>query len=1168
MKLSLHINQRYTRSVNLERDFRSPEIASAYIPTATSLGALRRISATFTDKAQPRSWAMIGPYGSGKSSFAVFLAQLMGSKDVAESRAATTTLRKVDRSLANAFTKAVDTNGAFCLALLTGSPERLQNRLIHALAEGAAEFWKGSRGRPPQVVAELNQAVTEREISTTKTLALIESLQTSIHRARGSGLLIVLDEFGKSLEYAARHNSLDDIYLLQAMAEHAAKSGKAQLHLVVLLHQAFEGYARGLGDQLRNEWKKVQGRFEIIPFLESAEQTLRVVAATLRTDTDDATSRKIHTAIRRVCTSLGDQAALPKEIKTPDLTELFFSCFPLHPVSALVLPTLCQKVAQNERTLFSFLGSGEPSGLKDIWSRRGPADLTWIRPNQIYDYFIQNQPGAIFDSVTHRRWAEVASALDRLGDAPSIEIETLKTIGIFNIIGNQGGLRASAEILRACLIDEDADDRTLEDVSAAIEALQSKSLINFRKYNSEYRVWQGSDFDLEAALRAELQKIGSLDVSGMLNSRKPLGRIVARRYSAETGAIRYFEPAFVSSPLELGHYLVVKEPTLLVCLPQSKDAQNLFEEKLAALSDGLVVAVVLDAAVKLVETVSEICALERIATSSPQLQGDPIAQREIQDRLQSARLVERDLLEGILGRPADSSWWRKGKPFQVEGAHRLQNGLSTILREEFHGTPEIRNELVNREKPSSTANGARMRLLMAMLEKSSEADLGIEKFPPEKAIYRAVLQAPGFHRQLDEIFRFGKPLNAASNIGPVWQEIEAFLDGSTNNPTQISVLFERLKERPFGVKAGLLPIIFMAAYMAHQDEIALFEEGRFVPSMTQELLERILRDPQNISVQRVRMSGINAALFQQYADMVTAGGGQQPTNLLAMVRPFAKFFSSLPNYSKRTTQLSEEARALRLAFSSAKSPSHMLFVAFPEALGVFKEGDQDQSELSNAFGTKLKLAIRELGSAYPNLLSSMRQKLATALHAKVDGSLAGLRVNARERYNGLASFTVDTEGLKAFLGRITDAAGSDDAWLEGVLSFLGRKPADKWGDEDIPVVEYRLSELAQRVLDLERLRLAYKSKSQPGSENIDAIILRVISAKDGEQERLIYTSQSRNKALNEAIQRMREVLSSIDEADLRLLALTSLASEEMQSTAAIDQTRSGKRTATSGESQK
>lgn len=68
-------------------------------------------------------------------------------------------------------------------------------------------------------------------------------------------------------------------FLLQAIAEHAEKAGEANILLVVLMHQAFEQYAKSLGETQRNEWSKVQGRFETIPFLESAEQTLRVMAA-------------------------------------------------------------------------------------------------------------------------------------------------------------------------------------------------------------------------------------------------------------------------------------------------------------------------------------------------------------------------------------------------------------------------------------------------------------------------------------------------------------------------------------------------------------------------------------------------------------------------------------------------------------------------------------------------------------------------------------------------------------------------------------------------------------------------------------------------------------------------------------------------------------------------
>jgi hypothetical protein len=42
-----------------------------------------------------------------------------------------------------------------------------------------------------------------------------------------------------------------------------------------------------------------------------------------------------------------------------------------------------------------------------------------------------------------------------------------------------------------CLPDENLVDEI-------IESLQSESLIQYRKYSNEYRVWQGSDFDIEA----------------------------------------------------------------------------------------------------------------------------------------------------------------------------------------------------------------------------------------------------------------------------------------------------------------------------------------------------------------------------------------------------------------------------------------------------------------------------------------------------------------------------------------------------------------------------------------------------------------------------------------------------------------------------------------------
>jgi hypothetical protein len=52
-------------------------------------------------------------------------------------------------------------------------------------------------------------------------------------------------------------------FLLQAWAERANAVHAVKLIVVVLLHQSMDQYAGGLGDTLRNEWAKAQGRFEM-----------------------------------------------------------------------------------------------------------------------------------------------------------------------------------------------------------------------------------------------------------------------------------------------------------------------------------------------------------------------------------------------------------------------------------------------------------------------------------------------------------------------------------------------------------------------------------------------------------------------------------------------------------------------------------------------------------------------------------------------------------------------------------------------------------------------------------------------------------------------------------------------------------------------------------------
>lgn len=217
----------------------------------------------------------------------------------------------------------------------------------------AETFFSGRPGRTPKVVEELKRAITRGSCTVSEVIALMVKLQESVSRAEGRGVLVVIDELGKFLEYEARHRGATDIFLLQALAEHTVRRETAPLILVVLLHQSMELYAQSLGEQLKNEWKKVQGRFEAIPFLESTEQTLRVLKAAISADLPKTLQSVIQKETGQIAKILADLGALPAGVSPMEAQDLFASCYPLHPVSLLILPTLCQRVAQNERTLFS-----------------------------------------------------------------------------------------------------------------------------------------------------------------------------------------------------------------------------------------------------------------------------------------------------------------------------------------------------------------------------------------------------------------------------------------------------------------------------------------------------------------------------------------------------------------------------------------------------------------------------------------------------------------------------------------------------------------------------------------------------------------------------------------------------------------------------------------------
>ncbi|MEA3642069.1 MAG: hypothetical protein VBE63_19325 [Lamprobacter sp.] len=1113
---SIQIESVYTRAINLARDGGALELIAAYRPTSRARQSLRQLAAGLSAESRPRALAAIGPYGVGKSALALFAGALLSDPNSAAQQTAASVLQAADPELAEQISQALAGSRGYLRVGINGLPDSLQRQFLLGLAVAVEQA-----GLPAALSHELLEAA-EYTVLMDTALQLLQRVQRAWAQAGGCGLLIEIDELGKFLEYAAYHPEQRDLHLLQLLAEHSCTADPIPVQILVLLHQAFEQYGARLGRELRDEWRKVQGRFETIAFIEPAEQALRVVAAAFRRDSE--LPSRTQASLARSTQLLAAEGALPPGLDTAEAADLFARCYPLHPISLLLLPSLCQKVAQNERTLFSYLGSQEPFGLQERLCQLRLGD--WVWPWELYDYFILNQSSALGDPATDHRWAEVVTALERLdanpddpddANAPAL-IALLKTIGLFNLIGAQRGFKASPALLGALFGSK---------LPALIERLEAGSSIHFRQFSQDYRVWAGSDFDLRAALEEALVAQAERSLADTLNDLAPLRAQVARRITIDSGSLRAFSPQFTAAErwppkasrtdeLPLWFYLASEhEPTPISAPTAQRSAQPLATAMPTSPSGVLALCFFTE---RLREAIDEWMALCDLPKQQAALHQDPVAAREHRAWLSHAEQEAYQAIRGLIAAPEQLRWFRDGAEHPIRHRRELQGLLSDWAAQRYAKAPRLNNELLNRDAPSPSANLGRKRLISAMLSAADQPALGIEKTPAEKSLYLNLLAATRLHRKVQG--RLGiyppDPKQDPCGIRPTWNAITEILGQGGERQVPLPELYQQLRQPPFGVKLGVLPVLIIAYLIAHQREVALYQEGAFCDRISLEHAELLCRRPELYALERYDLGGLRGELFDRYLHSIVGRLPAEAT-LLDIARPLVSFINALPEYSQHCEALSATASAVRRAITQAASPGALLFEALPAACDTAPEvltgGDSAAFE---PFVDRLVTALRELKQAYPVLIADWQSQLGRALLTEPPAELADLRRALADRYRGLDAFTPDRQGLGAFVRRLADTGhSSDQAWLESVATLIAKAPPGKWREETRRQALLRLRERAEQARDLQRLSRG----EQDSSAGTGALLLKRIDAQQGEISHVLHLSaEQRQRATDQARQ--------------------------------------------------
>ncbi len=1145
------VSPRFARSVSLVRDVHRTDALDGYILTPVGRDVLRRFTDALQGDTQTRAWSLTGPYGSGKSAFALLTAQLLGGQSWVRPKARDFLVNS-DADLANRLFGSggvlAKKAGRLCPVLVTGSRQPLENALAASLASSLRSI--AARGRPPQIVEQLEQLATQGKPSGGIIVRLFEEANEYLSRfdEGAAGILLIIDELGKFLEYGASNPDQGDVFVLQELAEAATRSSRPFL-FVTILHQTLDRYADHMSPSRRAEWAKVQGRFEDVAFEERTDQILRLLSHAIGHSGDGIevkAFRKQAKALSQEVVSIGIRSG---SMATGELQDHLAACYPLHPLASVVLGPLFRQLAQNERSLFAFLASTEPFGFQEFLKQTTVQGGAY-RLDHLYDYVVASLGPTLFAQHRGKLWAEVQSALDRLHDATETEIRLAKSIGLLQALGPAAGVTASVKTLRTALKGTASEP----EIGDAIQSLSRRSVVVYRRHTGSYALWEGSDVDIDDRLQAARQSVErDQDIAAFLMREMPPQQLIARRHYFQTGTLRYFDASYVGRNAckpDLFHAHADAssgaDGKLVLCLPADADDRVNMRLVIRSAKEGPIIAALPQEMHDLQELCHELVCLRWVSEHTPELESDRTARRELHARLGIAEQNLRTHLEWMFS-PANASgpeWYYRGKPVALSSKRQLNDLTSKVCDQVYSATPTWRNELINRRTLSSSAAAARRNLIEAMFEHADEDGLGFTGHPPEKSIYETLLKASRLHRKHGGVIGIHSPDGKAEPaVRELWNAIDCFLDETEGGRKSVDAVFTLLRQPPFGLKDGVLPVLLAAVLVHGHSQVALYEEGSFVPRPNAAVFERIFGSPEKFDLQRFRISGPRAEVFEQYAAMLTKPLTGEP-DLLSIVRPLVRAVKELPDYVGKTKKISEAAQRILKAVKEARQPDLLLFTDLPLANGFppFPPSGKVEDVQIEAYFLALRTAFSELQRAYPHLLAEIEQLVLKAFGQT--GQIGKARKAIEHEARLVLNVAVSVQ-LKAFLTRVSDADIEDTTWLESIATLLAGKPPTHWDDQDRARFEVQLAASA-RTFDHFKV-LAYEME-RTGFALLDGDkeMMRIsISVPDGgEFERVVKVPPQLASRATQAEEGMRRVLleqNLLGEKDVSVAILARLA---------------------------
>lgn len=1019
--LQVEVKQRYKSSTRIDGQLNeSKTFIDNFILHGTAINVLDTISRDYEGSDQ-RAYSITGPYGSGKSTIALFMSLLLSTN-------------KNNREYAlDSLNNAEDLRSEFSKRFKVSKGWRFVKHVCaiespaHSLLSSIADSLK----------VKINTSDLAN-FSDNECLQQIKKLLNS-SSIKEDGIFILLDEMGKALDYCSSENK--DLYIFQQLADIAQQS-KNNVVLIGFLHQPFTEYAKNKGVKQQEDWAKVQGRYRDLGYNPSVDESLVLIG-----DAISKISKNINSKLEEKHKNLVTTVDSNFESKTRGASNLL-KALPIDPLVSLLLgPISRRSFSQNERSLFGFLTSHEKYGFKEFLNENystGKDVCPLYTTDNLWEYLHHNLYHTISTSQDSKVWLEACDAVERAkkidGGLPT---SIAKVVSLLTLFGFHHHFHATKAFIEEYFSYHGFN---CDNVDAALANLSDNGVVIFRPWHNGYFIFEGSDVDVNKLIKNQKVKILSgVDWTSVCKTDES---ILATSHYHKTGTMRWAKKHIVNTidtrlVEQLQAEAVHGEVFLNFIIPISSESRK----QLEALQLGSKNIVIGESSLinKLKDNAIELIAL--LQTKKELVVNEKIAHEELDLRI---TMFQQSLSRKLNHVFNTASWNHNGT---IISGRPLSSISSSIAGKIFSRAPVLVNELVNKSKPSGSANSAIKKLIKAMTEKDIAKNLGFSgsTFPAEKGLFYSCLESYGLHVEKENgSFGFVMPNKDQELLYSLFESTLKFIK-MNDRIVRMSEVIKIWSHEPYGLAKGVIPIWLMAFLQANKTTLAFYDynevttQATFIDGADNEFAMRMLQLPEMVGVQYIQTDVTFTKYLNELAFPFKDELIQQTP--LAIAQVYISFYSRLSNWTKNTKTLHPELVRFMEAAKKTSDPNDFLIKKIPEIFADRKV----VKDTSNITGKDMEAIIKNLEGVHSKLLLRFKDKIEDYIN---------LSEQLISTCKDVIRYTSNPK-VKTFAMRLSKF---DDGvtWITAIISLLSGKAERSWDDSSIERAESELIEVIER----------------------------------------------------------------------------------------------------------